>query len=213
MYHKGIWMDKGLVKRYSIENSRKFAFFDCSSCLREVKIRSDKIERSSGMCRKCAMKKVSEKNTKHGEAKNISRLYKTWSNIKSRCASDKYYVNISVCDEWLNSYEAFRDWSMLNNYSDDLTIDRIDNNGNYEPSNCRWTTQSVQSRNTRVICSSNTSGYRGVSYDNGRNKYVAHITINYRTKFLGRFENAIDAAYAYNKYVDEHKLEHTKNIF
>jgi hypothetical protein len=77
--------------------------------------------------------------------------------MKARCNYIKSisYPNyggkgIKVCKEWAESYVAFRDWSISHEYADDLTIDRIDSNGNYEPSNCRWTTQYEQNRNRSV---------------------------------------------------------------
>lgn len=93
-------------------------------------------------------------NYKHG-LKN-TRLYRIWLQIKNRCFNsntDRYRDygarGITVCDEWRNDFKAFYDWAMNNGYSDELTIDRIDNDGNYEPSNCRWVSVKVQNRNTR----------------------------------------------------------------
>ena len=86
-----------------------------------------------------------------------TRLYRTWQNMKRRCDtpltdSYKYYGarGIKVCDEWLDKEEGFLNfynWAMTNGYKDNLTIDRIDVNGNYEPNNCRWVTQSENCRN------------------------------------------------------------------
>ena len=91
---------------------------------------------------------------KHGLKK--TRLYGIWLQIKNRCFNSntgryKDYGGrgITMCEEWRNNFQTFYDWSMSHGYSDELTIDRIDNNGNYEPSNCRWVTVKIQNRNAR----------------------------------------------------------------
>lgn len=95
-----------------------------------------------------------ERNTTHGQSK--TRLYTIWTSMKKRCFdpnSHAYHLygnrGITVCDEWKESFESFRDWSIANGYSDSLSIDRIDVDGNYEPGNCRWTTAIGQARNKR----------------------------------------------------------------
>lgn len=83
-----------------------------------------------------------------------TRLYGVWCTMKERCnnphsKSYKHYGarGISVCDEWANSFANFRDWAMANGYAEKMTIDRIDRDGNYEPTNCRFVTTAVQNRN------------------------------------------------------------------
>ena len=95
-------------------------------------------------------------NRKHGDAGKIkSRLYRIWHNMKKRCSNkyNKDYKNyggrgIKVCKIWAN-YVAFKKWALAHGYRDDLQIDRIRNNGNYKPSNCRWVTRKENQRNTR----------------------------------------------------------------
>lgn len=91
-----------------------------------------------------------KKREQHGD--KGKRLYTTWCNMKARCANKDNLIyggkGISVCNDWLNSYLAFKQWSLNNGYTDILTIDRIDSAGNYEPSNCRWVDSKTQNNNT-----------------------------------------------------------------
>ena len=90
----------------------------------------------------------------HG--KQPARLYRIWSNMKNRCTNpnaDNYSFyggrGIKVCDEWRDDFVPFRAWAMANGYADNLTLDRIDNDGDYSPANCRWETHLRQCNNTR----------------------------------------------------------------
>lgn len=94
------------------------------------------------------------RGVRHG--KHDSRLYTIYYKMKTRCYNQHYngYKNygargITICDEWLSDFMTFYDWAINNGYRDYLTIDRIDNDGNYEPSNCRWVTMHEQNRNKR----------------------------------------------------------------
>lgn len=96
------------------------------------------------------------KNKKEYHGMQKTRLYRCWQDMKKRCynpnsKSSKSYMakNISVCDEWKNSFLNFYNWSINNGYNVNLTIDRIDVYGNYEPSNCRWVDIKTQNNNRR----------------------------------------------------------------
>lgn len=103
-------------------------------------------------CGKCS--NIGKRVQKHGMYQ--TRLYHVWENMLSRCnnKNNPYYKNygergISVCNEW-SDFECFYKWANDSGYSSELTIDRIDNDRNYTPDNCKWSTRKQQQNNRRV---------------------------------------------------------------
>ena len=187
----------------------------CPSCGKEhTKRRSDFKKAHTTECKTCRAKRDSEAKKQHGDTN--TRLYKIWVGMKGRClknnhAKRKYYYDrgIAVCNDWIRSYEEFRDWALDFGYAEDLTLDRKDNDKGYNPENCRWVSRAVQAQNTRLLRDINTSGYRGVS-KNGR-RWVSCIKYNTNKNDLGTFDTAEEAAQAYNDFVIKHKTEHPLN--
>ena len=122
-------------------------------CGKITNVRSNSLRqgltRSCGCLQKEMVAQIGISHRTHGDARRgkKTRLYWVWRSMKERCfnpnsISYKYYGGrgIKVCNEWLNSYANFRDWALTNGYVNNLTIDRIENDGNYEPNNCQWIT-------------------------------------------------------------------------
>ena len=150
------------MKRYKLEGRRfgkltvieytdkRYWLCKCD-CGNTKIVRTDRL--ISNITKSCRCIKTGRK-IKHGDSH--TRLYGIYSHIKDRCYNHNHihYNNyggrgIVVCDEWLKDYSSFKKWAFDNGYNDKLSIDRIDVNGNYEPSNCKWSTSKEQANNKR----------------------------------------------------------------
>ena len=188
----------------------RFGLYKCH-CGKEFKSQVGNVKRKNVYSCGCYQKKV---RTKHGLCKHP--LFNIWNGMVQRTSNPKnpkflHYGNrgIKACERWLDVNNFIED--MYQSYQKGLTIDRKDNNGNYEMYNCRWATKATQQRNTRLIHAHNTSGYRGVSFYKNRNTWASSIHANGKNNHLGYFNTPLEAAKAYDSYVIEHNLEHTIN--
>ena len=150
-----------------------------------------------------------DKRLKHGY-KN-TKIWRTYFNIKQRCTNTNHPRfndyggrGINMCQEWLDSIDTFIKWAIESGYNDSLTIDRIDVNREYSPSNCRCVSYSTQAINT-TLRKDNKSGFKGVSKD--KHNWRADIQINKKKKFLGYFNSPEEASEAYEMaYCEREKL-------
>ena len=195
---------------YPKETSKRKHRFGLYKCFCGKEFKSIMLDVKNLKVKSCGCLKLKHGLTKH-------RLFHVWDKMLQRCFNEKNkaYKNygargITVCKRWLNVANFIKD--MYPSYQEGLSIDRINNNGNYEPSNCRWTTRCIQSRNTRKLRIDNTSGYRGVIFAKTNKKWCSQISINKKHFCLGHFSTAIEAAKAYDQYVIDNNLEHTRNF-
>lgn len=140
-----------VVKR--VENLGKKVAYQCKCDCETIKVvRATDLGRRINSCG-CLQKEVASKsNSKH--RKSGTRLYSIYKNMKSRCHNPNYKnykfwggKGITICNEWLDDFENFYEWSIKNGYKENLTLDRIDNDKDYTPDNCRWVPYSIQSAN------------------------------------------------------------------
>lgn len=146
---------KLLVLKEDGHIGEKIAWLCKCDCGNIKRINGNNLGRSAKSCGCVKTRKLVERNLIHGLHNN--KLYVVWFDMKRRCKDprDKAYKHyggrgISVCKEWCLDFKVFYDWSQKNGYKDGLTLDRIDNDGNYTPDNCRWVTQKEQCRNKRT---------------------------------------------------------------
>lgn len=172
--------------------------YECPICKKHLLFRTNDVnQKKSTKCIKCTSIERSKNNLKHGDSKK-TKLYGVWLTLRNRCFNKNHisFINygqrgITVCSDW-NDFCVFKNWALENGYQEGLTIDRINNDGNYEPSNCRWVTMKVQSYNKRDIPTS--TGHKFIY-----KKCKSYVVI-FQKK--GKYENIYKTFYNIEKAIE-----------
>ena len=128
---------------------RYIYIFECPICggRKEMHVSNGRRDKTCG----CVL------TPRHTVTPENKRLYECWTNMKTRCKNDNYHKShrykergITLCEEW-EKFIPFQEWALANGYSDDLQIDRIDNDKGYSPDNCRWVSNIINHRNSTSV--------------------------------------------------------------
>ena len=184
----------------------KYGVYMCQYCGKEFETQISNVKR--GHTKSCGCL--------NGDAHGLTshRFYKTWKHMVDRCNNPKIKAykdyggrGISVCEEWLN-IRNFVDWAEKTYPNrEGYTLDRIDNDLDYSPKNCRWVDKSTQVINQRIR-RTNTSGYVGVTWVKNKGKWSARVQIFKRGKHIGYYLSKEEAVQARDNYIIENNLPH-----
>lgn len=195
----------------------------------EILSETDKMEKQIKYCKNCGKKIINYCKVycsrecyfdfKSKNQHSYKNLYSRYVDMKCRCYNKnncnyKHYGarGIKVCNEWLgkNGYKNFEKWALENGYKKELSLDKIDNDGNYSPDNCRWTTKRIQNINKRPPVS-NTSGFVGICKHPCGNRYYGSVKINNKAHYTGMSDDIIIAAIMRNNYIIDNNLDNKLN--
>lgn len=197
-----------LIGEICREGRRYMGLYRCV-CGAEKIIDSHKVKSGHTKSCGCLQKEViRQRQTLHGRC--YEPEYRVWSNMIKRCSDARYkkwYGHVSIHPEWLVSYDQFLA-DVGRKPFPNATLDRISFEGNYDPSNVRWTTREIQSRNTKNHAT-NKTGIRGVSWSNTKQKWRSAIYVKNHQKHLGYFDD-IEQAAAARKLAEKHLWKELK---
>lgn len=198
-----------VVERKGSDEHRNAIWKCICSCqdANEVMVTTNQLR--SGNTKSCGcLSKETARNLLQTHGLRYHPLYQVWRNMLARCnnpKASKYSQyggrGIKVCDRWLSSIENFIE-DVSEGYEKGLELDRINNDGDYEPDNVRWVTHQQNNMNKRSR-KNTSSKYKGVSWMPKKGKWRAYITVNGKFHSLGSFLSEEDAAKAYNEAAKE----------
>lgn len=186
-----------LTRHY--DSQKQITLWECQcDCGNTISVRASSLVhervKSCGCLR--AESNRSQKTT-HGLSKTT--LYATWNSMKGRCYNPNNHNfkrygerGITVCDEWKKSFRAFNEWAYANGYQPGLSIDRIDNNGNYTPDNCRWVNVQTQNNNREVSLN--------FTY-NGETKNLAEWCEEFEIPYLRTWQRITKYGYSFEEAI------------
>ena len=186
-----------ILSEYRSKTGRKM--FNCKcECGNLTKVFASNILRKPANTKSCGcLRKEVTRETKTKHKGSGTHLFYVWCGMRDRCRNKNSTIfehyggkGIKICAEW-EDFKSFRTWALLNGYKKNLTIERIDNNGNYTPNNCCWATMQVQVINKEY--GHNTSGCRGVYFDKSENKWRGQVILNKKIAFSKRFDDFEEA--------------------
>lgn len=193
-----------VIGKDEIKNHRQYWLCRCD-CGNEKIVSTHSLTKGTQSCGCLQKERASKASITHGLSK--TRIHKEWRAILHRCKNEtashyEYYGGrgITVCDEWKgeNGFIRFYEWAMAHGYSDNLTLDRINNDKGYSPDNCRWVThmENCHNRGIRYDSKTGVPGVQVRKMRTGEVKYRVHITVNYKRVNIGHFDTLAEAAEA-----------------